>query len=190
MRNSMRLFLACALVGFGYFLGSTQVFQDARAQQEDELPSEDALKKISEAYNALKSASQVLAAESRYSSITRAINPYSILVGGINVKADLESGQGVDPETFAALSVAAYDLKKNNMKEEKNDDDNDLSEWVTDKKTSKESLLDKLGFDNNGRLTYDNKVVKMYSIAKLRRLNAQRIAVLNLSKDQKNARQK
>jgi len=69
--------------------------------------------------NALKSAANQLQIESRYSSVTKAINPYSVLVGGINVKDDLEGGHGVDPETFAALNVAAYDLKRNPLKGDK-----------------------------------------------------------------------
>jgi hypothetical protein len=186
----MRLIVAGGLVALGYFLGSSQVFRDARAQQEEELPSEEAVKKIGDAYNALKTAAQMLQAESRYSSITKAVNPYSIQVGGINVKADLESGQGVDPETFAALSVAAYDRMKKNVKDDKSDNEDEFADWAIEKTNLKESLIDKLGYDNSGRLTYDNKIVKMYSISKLRKMNAQRSSVLNMTREHKTVKQK
>lgn len=192
MQITIRLFLAVGLVAFGYFLGSAQVFRTVQADQEDELPSDDAVKKIGDAYGALKSAAQQLITESRYSSVTKAINPYAVLVGGLNVKEDLESGRGVDPETFAALNVAAYDLKKGTSTEEPADTRGRQKDKDKDKES--ENLLadwidpNLLGYDSNGRLTYRNKVVKVYSISKLRRLNAQRLVVLSGTKDNKPAR--
>lgn len=178
MRNSMRLLVVCGLVGFGYFLGSCHVDRIVLADAEEELPSDDSVKKITDAHNALKTAAQQLTIESRYSSVTKAINPYSILVGGLNVKEDLAAGHGVDPETFAALNVAAYDLKKNPLKGEKSDaaDDNALADWIEVKL---------LTFDANGRLMYDGKLVKVYSISRLRKLNAQRTVILNGAKDRR-----
>lgn len=181
MRNSMRFVLACGLVAFGYVLGSIHSDRLALANPEEELPSEDSIRKIADANNALKSAAQQLTIESRYSSVTKAINPYAVLVGGLNVKEDLEDGHGVDPETFAALNVAAYDLKKNPLKGEKSDaaDDNALADWVDPQL---------LAFDANGRLMYKNKVVKVYSISRLRKLNALRTLVLGGVKDRKAAK--
>ena len=184
MRNSMRLFVAASLVTFGYFLGSTPVFRAAQAQSEEEMPSEDAIRKIGEAHSLLKAAAQQLITESRYTSVTKAVNPYSVFVGGINVKDDLESGHGVDPETFAALNVAAYDLKHNTLKEEKDrrdrkadkENEDGLADWID---------TNLLGYDNNGRLTYRNKVVRLYSISRMRKLNAQRLVVLSGMKDHK-----
>ena len=192
MRYAIRLVIASGLLGVGYLMGSSHVFLPAFAEQQDELPSEEAIRKIADAYAALKSASQQLQDESRYNSITKTLNPYSILVGGINVKEDLESGKGVDPDTYAALNVIAYDLKNQTKKfaKDENAEDDDLAEWVTEKKNRSESLLTKLGYDNYGRLTYDSKVVKMYSISRLRRLIDQRKVILNMTKERKPTKQK
>ena len=170
MRNSMRVLSAACLVALGYFLGNTQVFRVAQAQPADNSVSEDATKKIIEAHDALKKAMSQLKLESRYESVTKAVNPYSVLVGGINAKDDLESGHGVDPDTFAALHVAVYQLKKNNIKDEL------LADWVD---------TNLLGYDNNGHLTYRSKVVRIYPISRLRKLNAQRMVVLGETKEQK-----
>ena len=86
---------------------------------------------------------------------------------------------------FAALSVAAYDFKKGHLKEEKTDNDSAFADWVIEHK-----IVDDLAYDSNGRLTFKNKVVRMYSISKLRRLNAQRMVVQMLEgkKDRKPSR--
>jgi hypothetical protein len=173
MQTSMRFVLAAGLVAFGYFLGSSNVLRVAVAQPEDSAPSDDAIKKIAEAHDALKKAAAQLALESRYTSVTKSVNPFAILVGGINAKDDLEGGHGVDPETYVALNVATYELKKNRVKDET------LADWVDT------SLL---GYDNEGHLTYRNKVVRIYSISKLRKLNAQRMIVLGETKEQKQSK--
>lgn len=173
MRTSMRVLLAGGLVAFGYFLGASQPFRAVQAQTEESPPSDEAVKKIVEANDALKKAVAQLALESRYASISKDVNPYAVLVGGINVKDDLEGGHGVDPETFATLSVAAYDLKKNRIK------DDSLADWVD---------TNLLGYDNEGHLTYKNKVVRIYSISRLRKLNAQRMIVLGETKELKQSR--
>ena len=173
MRSSMRVLLAGSLVALGYLLGTSQVFRVAHAQTEEMPPTDDAIKKIVEAHDALKRAAAQLSLESRYTSATKAINPFSVLVGGINAKEDLEGGHGVDPNTFAALSVAIYDLKHNRVKDEM------LSDWVDT------SLF---AYDNEGHLTYRNKAVRIYSISQLRKLNAQRMMVLGELKEQKPSR--
>lgn len=167
MKSSMRIIVACGLVAVGYFLGSTRDFQAVQAQTEESMPSDEAIKKIRDAHVAIKAAVQQLKVESKYESVTKAVNPFSVLVGGINVKDDLESGHGVDPDTFAALSVAIYDIKKNNLK------DDLLADWVDPNLFS---------YDNNGRLTFRDKVLRIYSISRLRKLNAQRQVVLEDSK--------
>ena len=173
MRLSMRLVSAGCLLGLGYLMGSTQVFRTALAQPAETMPSDDSLKKIGEAHEALKRAVDQLRQDSRYESVTKGVNGYSVLVGGLNAKDDLESGHGVDPETFAALHVAVYELKKNNVK------DDSLADWVD---------TNLLGYDNDGHLTYRNKVVRIYPISRLRKLNAQRLVVLSGSKPTKSTK--
>lgn len=170
MNSSMRILVACCLVAVGYFLGSSNVFKAAHGQTEESLPSEDALKKVRDAYAAMKSAREQLKSESRYESVTKELNPYAVLVGGLNVKEDLESGHGIDPDSFAALNVAIFDIKKNNVKDET------LADWVD---------VNLFSYDSNGRLMYRNKVVRVYSISRLRRLNSQRLVVLDEVKDKK-----
>ena len=170
MNRSIRVFTAGCLVAMGYVLGTCQVFSTALAQPDEASVSEDAAKRIVEANDALKKAVDQLKLESKYESVTKGVNAFSVLVGGINAKDDLENGHGVDPETFAALNVAAYQLKKNNIK------DDQLADWVD---------TNLLGYDSNGRLTYRNKVVRIYSISRLRKLQAQRSVVLGEAKDSK-----
>jgi hypothetical protein len=92
------------------------------------------------------------------------------MVGGLNAKEDLESGRGVDPETFAALYAAAYDLKKLNLKDES------LADWVD---------IGLLDYDAEGRLTYQNKVVRIYPVSRLKKLNTQRRVLIGEAKAEK-----
>ena len=173
MRRTTWFLAACGLVALGYLLGSCDLFRVAQAQPDDASVSDEATKKIVEAHDALRKAMEQLKLESRYESVTKGVNAFSVLVGGINAREDLESGQGVDPETFAALNVAAFQLKKNNIKDEL------LADWVD---------TNLLGYDSNGHLTYRNKVVRIYSISRLRKLNAQRMVVLGETKENKQSR--
>ena len=172
MRSSVRVLPAGCLGAVGYILGTGQLHRVAFAQP-DETVSDEATKKINDAHDGLKKAAEQLKLESRYESVTKGVNPYSVLVGGINAKEDLESGHGVDPDTFAALNVAVYQLKKNSIKDES------LADWVD---------TNLLGYDNNGHLTYRNKVVRIYSISRLRKLNAQRMVILGETKEVKKSR--
>jgi len=169
----MRFGLAGSLVALGYVLGSSQIFQAASAQNNDAAISEESSKRVIEANEALKKAVSQLTLDSRYNSATKAVNSYAVLAGGIDVKEDLESGQGVDPETWAALNVAISELKKNRVK------DDSLADWVD---------TNLFGFDSNGHLTYRSKIVRIYSISKLKKLNAQRSLVLGETREQKSPR--
>ena len=76
----------------------------------------------------------------------------------------------MDPETFAALYAAAYDLKKLNIKDES------LADWID---------VNQLGYDAEGRLTYQNKVVRIYPVSRLKKLNAQRRVLIGEVKAEK-----
>ncbi len=56
--------------------------------------------KLGAAIAALGEAADSLKADGNYETITQGVNSFLILSGGGNAKADLESGQGVDPETY------------------------------------------------------------------------------------------
>lgn len=163
MVHIKRFLFGGLLVALGYVLGAAGPFAPARAQEERTAPSDEAVKKIVDANDKLKAAVEALKLESRYESATKGINSYAVLVGGLNVKEDLESGHGVDPETFAALYTAAYDLKKLNLK------DDSLADWVE---------IAKLDYDPEGRLTYGGKVVRIFPVSKLKKLRAQRLVLI------------
>ena len=166
-----RMALGSGLLAVGYLLGSLGLFPAVRAQDGAATgPSEDSAKKIVAANDALKAAVDQLKLESRYEVATKGINSYAVMVGGLNAKEDLESGHGVDPETFAALYAAAFDLKKLSLKDES------LADWVD------VNLLD---YDAEGRLTYQNKVVRIYPVSRLKKLNAQRQVLIGEAKAEK-----
>ena len=151
-----------ALLALGYLLGTCSPFAPARAQDATNLPSDDSTKKILEANEKLKAAVEALKLESRYETVTKGVNAYAVLVGGLNAKEDLEAGQGVDPETFAALYTAAFDMKKLNVRDES------LADWVD---------LTQLDYDAAGRLTYGGRIVRIYPVSRLKKLRAQRLVL-------------
>jgi hypothetical protein len=77
------------------------------------------------------------------------VNAFLVLCGGGDARADLESGIGVDPETFAALYAG---------------------QAIPD-------IADLLDRDEENRLTYNGQVVRMYSKARLQRLYAERTKI-------------
>lgn len=146
MRMIMRGGVGLALIAVGYLLGATGVLQSPPAQAQVEV-TEDGLEKetqdkIKAAYEALVVAKDALINEGRYNPATdpAVLNVYGILTGGVDAVTDLESGRGVDPETFAALYADFGAV----------------------------SLREDLSRDAEGRLTYKNKVVRMYPIVRLK----------------------
>ena len=146
MRILIRGGAGLALVAVGYVLGTTGILDSrpahAQVQPGDSALEKDTQEKIKAAYEALVAAKEALVTEGRYKPITdpASINTFAILGGGVDAIADLESGRGVDPETFAALyaDLAAGDVRAD---------------------------LDR---DAQGRMTYKNKVIRMYPIARLK----------------------
>lgn len=152
MSTTARWCSAIGLIGLGFVLGRTDVsFRNGVHAQEAEAtgPSEETTKKIQMVNDALKAATESLKNESLYVAATKPINVMAVLAGGINAVDDLEAGRGVDPETFAALYAdeATDDVKQH------------------------------LGKDEDGRLTYKNKVIRIYPISRLKKMHAQRLIV-------------
>lgn len=151
MSKTVRVASALALIAFGFCLGRMDTASKSRliAQEEQAGPSEETTKKIQLANDALKAATESLKNETLYNAATKSINVFGVLTGGLNAVDDLESGRGVDPETFAALYAddATEDVKQH------------------------------LGKDEDGRLTYKNKVVRIYPISRLKKAYAQRMVV-------------
>lgn len=145
------------LIALGYVLGLLQMNVTATSRAQDppktqepaKGPSEEATTQIRTANQNLTAAMQALQQEGRYVPAIRGVNSFAVLVGGIDVLGDLEANRGVDPETFAGLYAGL----------------------ATDE------VAPKLGRDAEGRLTYENKVVRMYPISRLREMFANRARI-------------
>lgn len=150
MRPMLKTLSVLAVLGFGYVLGSTQAFspRPVGAQVGDGAgPSPEATKKVSEAFNALKAAAETLEQENLYVSATPNLNVFSIAAGGINAIQDLEDGRGVDPETFAALYAGE----------------------------GKPEVKEHLDTDDQGRLTYKGKVIRIYPKQRMKKIYQERL---------------
>ena len=148
MRIFVQTFAVLGIFAAGYFVGSSNIAPTKQLTAQDAEPlSKDATDRIREALTSLNTAREVLEAEGRYSAVTKGVNVFSISVGGIDARADLEKNRGVDPETFAALyaGMAADDV------------------------------ADQLDKDEQGRLTYNGRVVRLYPISRLSALYQERL---------------
>jgi hypothetical protein len=144
----MRWSLAVGLVLAGYGIGRWDAVPvvPAWAQDAPATLNEETQKKIQLANESLKTAMEALKVDSLYTPVTKSMNVYGILTGGLDAMADLESGRGVDPETFAALYAG----------------------------DAIDEVQQHLSKDEEGRLTYKNKVVRIYPVTKLQKLHTQR----------------
>lgn len=152
MRIPARCFTLLAVFSFGYFAGSSHWQADSRLNAQGfgaaAQPQTDELtEKIGEAFAAVQTARGTLDQDGLYNPASKTVNVTAILSGGVDAVADLESGRGVDPETFAALYAG----------------------MATDEVAAE---IDK---DELGRLTYKGKVVRMYSISRLKLLMQERL---------------
>jgi hypothetical protein len=77
------------------------------------------------------------------------MNTYAIMVGGVDALDDLESGRGVDPETFAALYAG----------------------------DAIDEVAQHLSRDEDGRLTYKNRPLRIYPVSRLKKLHSQRLVI-------------
>lgn len=135
-------------VGFAWGRSTNGLVLSVRAQ-EAEGPSDETQRKIQAANEALKLALDGLKSESLYVPATNGMNVYAVLSGGLDAIDDLESGRGVDPETFAAL----------------------YADQATD------DVQAHLSKDADGRLTYKNKLIRIYPISRLKRLHSRRMVL-------------
>ena len=148
MRTLVRSLLGLGLVTIGYVLGTSGILTPAnlRAQEAQNAPREETAGKIKVAAEALMIAMQALQEDQRYTPAVSGINSFAVTAGGVDAVKDLETGRGVDPETFAAL----------------------YADMATDE------VAQHLGLDDERRLTYKNKVIRMYSIKRLKEMFADR----------------
>jgi hypothetical protein len=161
MRTSVKITGGLALLTMGYVVGASQILSPgvllaqgksktkaaADAQAAAQPLSDETKTKIKAAADALKAAMEALQSEGRYDSAIKGVNAFAVLSGGGNSLEDLKRGVGgVDPETFAAL----------------------YANLATDQ------VVVDLGRDAEGRMTYKNRVVRMYPVSVIRAAYARR----------------
>lgn len=151
MRSLQKSLLAAAVFGLGYLVGSVETSRvpavQAQGTADASAPSNAVAKEISTVYTALQSARDILSQEGRYVPATKTLNVSAIVAGGVDAVADLEAGRGVDPETFAALYA-----------DQASDD-----------------IRPEIATDEHGRLTYKGKVIRMYSVSRLKQMYQERL---------------
>lgn len=151
MRWTIRLGAALLVFAVGYGVGRLDTGRSGSlgAQDPSTGPSEETARKIQAANDSLKIALEALKNESLYNPATKGMNVYAVLSGGVDAIDDLESGRGVDPETFAGLYA-------------------DLAV---------DEIAQHLAKDVEGRLTYKNKLVRIYPVSRLKKMQGQRLVL-------------
>jgi hypothetical protein len=148
MRAIVRSFFCFSLLLAGYVIGSLQADHPSflhADQQTEPLPT--AIRdRLRDTDRNLGETMQMLQEDKRYVPAIQGLNAFATTVGGVDAIADLESGQGVDPETFAGLYAGQA-----------------LAE-----------VTENLARDAEGHLTYKNKIVRVYSSTRMRQLFATR----------------
>ena len=145
------------LITAGYVLGASQSFQTPtlQAQQNSGTPTEETEEKIKRGDRQLLDAQSSLEQENFMRTATKGLNAFATSCGGVNALEDLEAGNGVDPETFAGLYAGL----------------------------AKPDVATHLGRDDQGRITYKNKIVRMYPVSRLKKLFATRLKYTNETPD-------
>lgn len=144
---------AVLLLGIGYLCGASGLsIRTVAAQDEETGLSEQTGNKIRDAHRRLQEAKEALEADGKYEAITDGINSFLVFTGGGNAREDLESGRGVDPETFAGLYAGRA-----------------LPEIQT-----------LLGVNEHGQITYNDEVVRLYPKSRLQKLFALRLQIIEL----------
>lgn len=145
MRRWQLALFGGAMLGLGYLAGSAGLITGGVAVAQDKAGG--ANDKVKALHAALTEAVKALEDENRYVAITQGPNAFLAMAGGGNARQDLDSGSGVDPETFAAL----YAGKAN------------------------PDIIDQVQKDDQGRLTFNGNVIQMYSRTRLQQIFAERL---------------
>jgi hypothetical protein len=146
MRRWQTVMASAGLLALGYVAGSSGLSLHSRANAQD-APLGKPSPKLTAAVQSLADAAESLKADGHYETITQGTNAFLVLSGGGNARADLESGSGVDPETYGAL-YAGLAIPE---------------------------LQDQIAKDDNGRLTFNGQLIQMYSKSKLQKVYANRL---------------
>jgi hypothetical protein len=148
--------LACGLAMWtvGYWTG-TRSFPEVstlNAQESDSGLSTETATKVQAASESIKAAMDALQQDGKYEGLSETPNAFLVLSGGGNAMEDLTSGQGVDPESFAALYSGQV----------------------------KQEVRLALSSDDQGRLLYNDQLIRLYSKTRLEKMFSER-AKLSLS---------
>jgi len=135
------------MLAIGYFFGAMGAGDAGRLTAQEAAVTSTVKDRIVAANSALQQVADSLKSEGQYESATEGVNAFLLLAGGGNAREDLEGGTGVDPETFAALYAGR----------------------------AIPEIQEKLDWDADNRLTYNGKVVQMYSRSRLQRIFAERL---------------
>lgn len=151
MRGWQTCLLGGTMLAIGYVFGASGVLQPsaAMAQQAGGGLSADAENKIRAVNRALTEAVDQLRSEGKYTALTEEPNAFLVLCGGGDARLDLQEGNGIDPESFAALYAG--------------------------RATPEVAAM--LGKDDQGRITYEDKPIQMYSRSRLARFLAERTRI-------------
>lgn len=155
----VKWFVAIVIVfGGGYFCGRSNGLAPEQIQaQTDESSirsqlSEQSNEKLRDVFDALNGATASLQGEGRQKSAIQGFNAFSVTVGGIDAVQDLEEGRGVDPETFAGLYAGA----------------------------ASDEVAPHITVNDDGQVLYKDKIVRMYSTGRLKRLFSERLKMSGL----------
>ncbi|QDV50111.1 hypothetical protein [Gimesia fumaroli] len=161
MSRLSQVVVGLLLISVGYILGASQSFQSTtlHAQQNSGTPTEETEDKIKRGVKQLVEAQLALEQENFMRTATKGLNAFAVSCGGVNAMDDLEAGNGVDPETFAGLYAGL----------------------------AKPDVAAQLGRDDQGRITYKNKIVRMYPVSRLKKLFATRLKYTGESQDDANS---
>lgn len=148
MKKALKVLCLLAIVSVSYLAGSSQILETTvlNAQEKPEKLTKEEQERIDALMIALSTAMENMKESQKYRPAIEGVNSFAISVGGLDAIADLESGDGVDPETFAGL-YAGYAVPE---------------------------ITENLGRDDKGRVTYKNKVVQLYSISRLKAMFTER----------------
>lgn len=113
--------------------------------------SADLLSRMTVLKNALDEAQNAMEIGKQYVPAVKGYNPYAVMIGGLDARVDLARGPDVDPITFIGLYAGA----------------------------AVDDVKEKLGKDEFGRRTYDGRLIRFYSITRLKQLDARRILIQN-----------
>lgn len=147
MRRWQSALAYTGVLTLGYFAGAAGLSTSHPAAAQDRAAAPKPNIKLGAAITALSEAADSMKIDGNYETITQGTNAFLVLSGGGSAKADLESGSGVDPETYGALYAGLVVPE----------------------------LADQITKDDNGRLVFNGQIIQMYSKSKLQRVYANRL---------------